>query len=638
MKGLPSSRPASPTASIYGTPGAKSTRSPLYRWVLGGVVIFCLLRLHPAGVTGLARIGLDELEGLTCEERGLLARASNSSEEASRVAILVRASSLSGDVPNRDNTVLSHPFHPFLSSSHPVLFPGTDIADYDPAPNPLPGSPSSSCIQPIQHALHMLPPPVTANKEPELFFSFCTSPKRVVEFAPLWNHFLGAPSATRAPPGCVVVDAQGQGDVEGRRLANAALIDSDTGFWIDIADLKHTLRQFDSSEDHMLGGFSEAKANFADHGKIAFGGAGIILSRSLVRKMQGLVGTCARKYQHIFGGDGILTNCAALARDMAYQDVVEEIPGLSQMDLRGDASGFLTSGQKLLSLHHWVGWLDLLPNTTGVDAVALFADGADAIGGRNMFRRWVFDGGKTVWTSGFSVMIHRDALTADDLDRVEHSWTGFEPRRKSRGARAEGEDKLTYWITAVERLTPTLTLFRHECRHPSVQNDLRRIDILWDAQGETSWWDIGSRGRRFKTPPKQQRMLDARPKSAASSSESSGTSASATSSVATSTVSEVLPTGTETAASPKDLMAPKSAKRPKSAKAAAKAAKLAQSAAKLQAQVEEAQHHQVPPKATDTEEPATEAAESTDSAESTESMESLESTETPEDAESTARV
>lgn len=57
------------------------------------------------------------------------------------------------------------------------------------------------------------------------------------------------------------------------------------------------------------------------------------------------------------------------------------------MDLKGDASGFLTSGEKLLSIHHWVGWLDLIPKVENLDAIALFAAGADAIGGRNMFRR-----------------------------------------------------------------------------------------------------------------------------------------------------------------------------------------------------------------------------------------------------------
>lgn len=76
----------------------------------------------------------------------------------------------------------------------------------------------------------------------------------------------------------------------------------------------------------------------------------MIISRSLVRKMQGLgaflsptasggedtdasvptVGTCARKFAHVTGGDGILTNCAALARGVEFQDVVTEIPGFSQ--------------------------------------------------------------------------------------------------------------------------------------------------------------------------------------------------------------------------------------------------------------------------------------------------------------------
>lgn len=49
--------------------------------------------------------------------------------------------------------------------------------------------------------------------------------------------------------------------------------DQDT-WWVDVATLKSTLLQFDPSEDHILGGFSEAKANFADHKRIAYGGAG----------------------------------------------------------------------------------------------------------------------------------------------------------------------------------------------------------------------------------------------------------------------------------------------------------------------------------------------------------------------------
>ena len=41
-------------------------------------------------------------------------------------------------------------------------------------------------------------------------------------------------------------------------------------------------------------------------GRIAFGGGGIILSRSLVEKMQLRVDECAEKFQHVTGGDGMI--------------------------------------------------------------------------------------------------------------------------------------------------------------------------------------------------------------------------------------------------------------------------------------------------------------------------------------------
>lgn len=85
------------------------------------------------------------------------------------------------------------------------------------------------------------------------------------------------------------------------------------------------------------------------------------------------------------------------------------------VDMRGDVSGFMSAGTPLISLHHWASWLDLIPNLSGLDAISLFTAGSNAIGGQNMFRRWAFDGGKTVWTAGYSVMIHESALTSDDL-------------------------------------------------------------------------------------------------------------------------------------------------------------------------------------------------------------------------------
>lgn len=61
--------------------------------------------------------------------------------------------------------------------------------------------------------------------------------------------------------------------------------DDDT-WWSDIRLVRSLLEGYNPNEDHYLGSFSEARANLADNSRIAFGGAGIIVSRSLVRKMQ----------------------------------------------------------------------------------------------------------------------------------------------------------------------------------------------------------------------------------------------------------------------------------------------------------------------------------------------------------------
>ena len=97
---------------------------------------------------------------------------------------------------------------------------------------------------------------------------------------------------------------------------------------------------------------------------------------------------------------------------------------MSQMDIRGDAAGFLSSGRTpFLSLHHWVGWLQLMPHKNPVEAIGLLTQASEAVGGRNFLRRWVFDEGRVTWSVGYSVIVHREALTRDDLERtVRPSW------------------------------------------------------------------------------------------------------------------------------------------------------------------------------------------------------------------------
>lgn len=243
MKGLPLSRPPSPILPSNNSTRAGPLPTALQRILRGAVavaLVVCLLNLHPAGVTGLARIGIDEVVGLSCEERGLVTPATNTTEESRRVVIRVRATAPS-EPAHEENSPKNVSLHPFLTASRPILFPGTtDIADFDSTPNPLPNSPVAQCIKPAEHAIDMIPTPHLPPDHPTLFFSACTTPSSVVQFAPVWAHFLGAKPAAMPstlgrrdldtrPPGCVVVDAQGEGDYEGMRLANEALKAAGTG-------------------------------------------------------------------------------------------------------------------------------------------------------------------------------------------------------------------------------------------------------------------------------------------------------------------------------------------------------------------------------------------------------------------------
>ncbi|BGP38110.1 hypothetical protein JCM10450v2_002041 [Rhodotorula kratochvilovae] len=344
---------------------------------------------------------------------------------------------------------------------------------------------------------------------------------------------------TPSPPGCIVTDAQGHGDGKGMALANAefrrqglgctmrdssrvgqryemrvlglirdAWVESERRRWQDgsaivewfvfgdddtwFADqemLKDMLSAYDWRDDWFLGSFSETVGNFNAFGKIGFGGAGIVLSRALVRKMQPYVDECAHRFAHIFGGDGLISHCAAWARDIPLEQNVQEVPALRQMDMRGDATGYLTAGTApFLTLHHWAGWLDLIPGVDGLAAIQLLSAATSAVGGRNFLRRWVFDGGLVVFTAGHSITFHREALAPEDLARVEWTWQHHEPRRASRRGLREFDDKLTYYLSAVERLSPEVTLLRHTCSHPSVQAGLREIDVLWDLRADQPSW------------------------------------------------------------------------------------------------------------------------------------------------------
>ncbi|KPV76019.1 glycosyltransferase family 31 protein [Rhodotorula graminis WP1] len=546
--------------SLAGSFAKRSVTGPT-RWtklLVGVVGVYWVWSLSRGAVPReVARTVKSAVRGDSCEASGLVSPATPG-EDQHRVVVRVRP--IAADAPphrNPDNTILSTPFHPTLSTQHHPLFDG--VASSLPVALDHP----KQCITPSVHSLPILPKSNPSSslepsshagaRSPELFFSVCTTPERAVKYSPVWRHFMSAPDvdpaiassssrvkpAATTAPGCVVTDAQGEGDGKGLSLANAefrrrglsctmrdssrageryemrvlglirdAWVESERRRWQDGAPLvewyifgdddtwfsdsemlREMLAGYDWREDFFLGAHSETVGNFQTFGKIGFGGAGLILSRSLVRKMQPHVDDCASRFAHMFGGDGIVSHCAAWVRGIPLEQLVEEIPALRQMDVRGDATGYLTAGSApFLSLHHWAGWLDLIPGVDGIDAIKLLGQASSAVGGPNFLRRWLFDGGLVVFTVGHSITFHREALSPEDLSRIEWTWEAHEPRRPSRRGLREFDDKLTYYLSSVERLSPDVTLLRHTCAHPSVQAGLREIDVLWDVRKDEPSW------------------------------------------------------------------------------------------------------------------------------------------------------
>ncbi|GAA5953889.1 hypothetical protein JCM3765_000680 [Sporobolomyces pararoseus] len=536
------------------TPLLGGDSSPLRsrtRWtkLLAGttIAVWSLSYLGVGGGGTLPRISLLRNQvfgkGTTiCEARGGFTPMTSEDEER-RLTIRIQPFEEGQAAPFLpENTILPDSFHPVLSSQISSLFENSSDYHYSPQP---PLENSQACLNPSTHSLPLLPKSRVTSSSPEIFFSLSTSPDRAVIYAPVWKHFMSKPQSSKEgeklqAPGCIVTDAQGQGNHGGMAKANAefrrqglsctmkessrvgeryemrilglirdawveserrryqensplvdwfVFADDDTWF-SDSAMLREMLSGFDSREDHYFGAFSETKGTVESFGRISFGGAGITLSRGLVRKMQSTLDRCAERFADIFGGDGIISNCAAFTRDMPLEDLVEEIPSMRQMDIRGDATGYLTSGRTpFMSLHHWASWLNLIPERKPLPSITLFSRAASVLGGPNFLRRFIFDSGSVEVVLGYAVTLYREPLAQEDLGATEHSWDGHESYLPLRRRKEQGREKLTYYISSIDRLSPDLAIFHHTCNSPTLaSSSLKTFSILYDTRSATAKW------------------------------------------------------------------------------------------------------------------------------------------------------
>lgn len=289
-----------------------------------------------------------------------------------------------------------------------------------------------------------VPPPFPIRHYPELLFGVATSFDRLVDSLPQLAHWLSNSGARLV---AVVVDAAKHLDQFHRLKAFysdhgvdliiaesfgdgvtvneqhftiirdllrhatpetkwVGIIDDDT-FFPSLYPLAEILATQDHNIPAYLGGLSDSLEAIQIHGLMAYGGAGAFLSMPLVRELEPHIETCLRQ-SSTQQGDALLKNCI-YGQTKAR---LTTMPGLNQLDIIGDPSGFYESGRYPLSLHHWKTW-----HSAPVDQMAKSSDFC----GGCFLQRWRF-GEDTVLANGYSVAQYKRGISHTDLNRTEATW------------------------------------------------------------------------------------------------------------------------------------------------------------------------------------------------------------------------
>ncbi|KAJ5090189.1 hypothetical protein N7532_008873 [Penicillium argentinense] len=183
------------------------------------------------------------------------------------------------------------------------------------------------------------------------------------------------------------------------------IIDDDT-FFLSMPALVDALGHYDDTKPMYIGGLSEGIPQIAVFGLIAFGGAGVFMSRPLLSDLGTVYDECE---QMTFTGDRRIANCI-------YQYTTTRLTvdhRLHQLDLMKDASGFFEAGREPpLSVHHWKSWF-----TADMPKLSVISE---AFGEDVLLRQWQFSD-EWILTNGFSVIQYSLPLDPGDIT-MEMTW------------------------------------------------------------------------------------------------------------------------------------------------------------------------------------------------------------------------
>ncbi|KAL6872729.1 family 31 glycosyltransferase [Trichoderma novae-zelandiae] len=253
----------------------------------------------------------------------------------------------------------------------------------------------------------------------------------------------------------------------------AAIIDDDT-FFPSPYSITQLLASHNASEPTYIGGLSESQGAVAYFGYMAYGGAGVFMSMPLVQQLDSHVEDCLAE-SITREGDGLLHNCI---HNYSQTEFIA-IPGLHQLDMRGDLSGFYESGTFPLSLHHWKSW-----HEAPVDKMAKIADFC----GECFLQRWKFDG-ESILANGYSISLYQDGIAQSELDLMEATWEeamGYEATMGKMREKVDEKKKKSYRLIDAEEVDGSLRqVFVH---HGASDMDLDGQEEAMDEVVEI-WWD-----------------------------------------------------------------------------------------------------------------------------------------------------
>ncbi|KAG0151389.1 hypothetical protein CROQUDRAFT_36799 [Cronartium quercuum f. sp. fusiforme G11] len=246
------------------------------------------------------------------------------------------------------------------------------------------------------------------------------------------------------------------------------IIGDDDTVWVDERMLRRELSNYDHEGKWFLGSTSEAIAQLNTFGNIAYGGAGILISKGLFKEMVRIHDDCLEENKDVFGGDGMYTLCAAKAmgNNATKETVLTQVEALHQLDIPGDGTGIFQAGLPFLSFHHmWHGWTDAFAwdhptsfhhDDNDLNQLLLLMKAASFLGGDNLFKRSIHGNGSQLVNLGFSITIFDTPLLPKDMSSIEYTWSydDYKLRYPSRPKIIETDEigtggKRTYYISQI---------------------------------------------------------------------------------------------------------------------------------------------------------------------------------------------